>query len=217
MGYSMSLSLTKEAPIDEITSIFKNSIFLKNNNSIHVSNNKREHGYSVAHENGLYISYSSTTQPEAYFIHGFFKIVANLYGEKILNPKDNQLYPFYNYDSEYTLIIPHSEHIANKSNYKDFYTYKNEVVDDNYIEDLYELIDEKADEAHENGQEYEDNITQDIRQFSFDSFSFAMPKIEMPFLGVIHDLLTDESKHIKAILNYFKTLESTLIAIKKTS
>jgi hypothetical protein len=216
MGYSMSLSLTKEAPIDEITTIFKNSIFLKNNESIYISNEAREHGYSVAHENGLYISFSSVTQPESYFIHGFFKIVASLYGEKIVNPKDNQLYPFYNYDGEYTIIISHAEHITNKANYKDFATYKDQVVDDDYIEDLNELLEQKADEARENGEEYKDDITQDIKYFSFESISFDLPKPEFPLFNILHDFLIDESRSMKEILNYLKTLEVKLTEIKKT-
>jgi len=216
MGYSMSLSLTKDAPIDEILTILKDTVFLKNNKSVHISNNNNEHGYSVAYDNGIYVSFRSLNQPESYFLHNFFKIVASVYGEKILNPNNNKQYPFYNYDKEFTLIIPHDEHISNKAYYKDFATYKDQIVDDDFIEDLHELLDEKANEARENGQDYEDDITIDIRYFSFDSVSFELPKNELPIFSVLHDLLTDESKQMKEILKYSKTLEAKLIEIKKT-
>jgi 6-pyruvoyl-tetrahydropterin synthase len=217
MGYSMSLHLKKDAPADLIESMLKESVFLANNGSIYISQIAKEHGYSVPYDKGLYISYSTTTEPESYFIHGFFKMVAKLYGETTINPMDQKFYPFYNYDDEITLIIEESVFLENPKNYKDFYAENGVVVDADYVEDVYEAMDAKAYEDIENGEKFEDTITPNIKNYSFDYIKSSVPKKDMSFSLFLVDLLTDQQKTLEEVFKNLKEIEQELVSNKKTS
>lgn len=213
----MSVHLKKDAPADLLESMLKDSKFLSQNGSIYISQVAREHGYSVHYDKGLYISYSTITEPESYFIHGFFKLVATLYGENTLNPIDQKFYPFYNYDDEITLIIAESDFLENKKNYKEFYAENGVVVDDDYVEDLYESLDSQANEARERDEDFEDKITPNIKYYSFDYIKSSVPKKDMSFSLFLVDLLTDQQKRLDEMFKNLKEIEQILLTNKKTS
>lgn len=213
----MSLHLKKEAPADLIESMLKDSAFLSNNGSIYISQVAKEHGYSVPYDKGLYISYSTTTDPESYFIHGFFKLVAKLYGETTINPMDQKYYPFYNYDDEITLIIEESVFLENPKNYKDFYAENGIVVDADYVEDVYEEIDSKANEAREKGEKFEGTVTPNIKHYSFDYIKSSVTKKDVSFSIFLVNLLTDQQKTLEEVFKNLKEIEQELISNKKTS
>lgn len=211
MGYSMSLSLQKDAPADLIETLLKDSKFLSNNGSIYISQVATEHGYAVPYDKGIYISFSSIHEHESYFIHGFFKLVAKRYGETTINPIDQKFYPFYNYDNEISLIIAESEFLADPKKYKDFYAENGVIVDDDYVEDLYENIEIKADEARERGQEFEDTITPNIKYYSFDYIKSSVPKKDMSLSLFLVDLITNNQKTLEEIFQNLKEIENNLV------
>jgi len=210
MGYSMSLHLKKEAPADLIESLLKDSKFLSNNGSIYVSQIATEHGYAVPYEKGLYISFSTINEQESYFIHGFFKLIAKLYGETTINPIDQNPYKFYNYDSEITLIIEESEFLENPKKYKDFYAENGIVVNDDYVEDLYESLEIQADEARERGEDFEDTITPNVKYYSFDYIKSSVPKKDGSFSLFLVNLITDNQKTLEKIFQNLKEIEQKI-------
>lgn len=210
MGYSLSVNLKDDAPIDYLESVLKNSEFLKMNTSITVSQYPENHGYSVPYEKGLYISFRSLDLPESYFIHGVFKLAAVMFGITTENPHDKIHYPFYNYDREISLIIPESEYIENKSLYKEFSTYKGSVVSSDYVEDIYEEVEAKADAAREKGLEYEDDMTMYIQYYSFDYIKSTPEEKEFSIQNFLINLITKENKLLKEIFDNLKEIEIEL-------
>lgn len=206
----MSLHLKKEAPADLIESLLKDSKFLSNNGSIYVSQIATEHGYAVPYEKGLYISFSTINEQESYFIHGFFKLIAKLYGETTINPIDQNPYKFYNYDSEITLIIEESEFLENPKKYKDFYAENGIVVNDDYVEDLYESLEIQADEARERGEDFEDTITPNVKYYSFDYIKSSVPKKDGSFSLFLVNLITDNQKTLEKIFQNLKEIEQKI-------
>jgi hypothetical protein len=207
MGYSMSLHLKKDAPADVLEAILKDSKFLANNGSIYISQVAKEHGYAVDYDSGLYISFSTISNTESYFIHYFFKQVAEWYGERIINPQDKKPYAFYNYDSEITLLIPEDEFLENRAKYKEFSAENGVVVSDDYVEDLFE----KAEEERGTDNNEAADTTNNIQYFSFDYISSKPYEREFSVPNFIVDLVTNENKAYKEIFKTIQTLETEII------
>lgn len=207
MGYSMSVHLKKDAPADKLEAILKNSKFIENNGSIYISQNPKEHSYAVHYDKGLYISFSGLNSIENCFVHSFFKTVAALYGEPILNPKNQKYYPFYNYDEEITLLIPEVEYLANPSEYKDFDADNGFVVDDDYVEDSYLELERRSDEALAKNEVYKDDITINIHHFTFDYIRSEPYKIDSTIPAFLVNMMTDENKLFKEIFETMKKIE----------
>lgn len=206
MGYSMSVHLKQDAPSDVLEDILRNSKFLANNESVYVSQIAKEHGYSVHYDKGLYISFSTINNTESYFIHSFFKQMAEWYGEKTINPQDQKSYAFYNYDSEITLLIPEDEFLQNRDNYKEFSAENGVIVSDDYVEELYEKAEANNNDA--------DDATENIKYFSFDYISSKPYKIDFSASIFIVNFVTNEDKIFKEIFKTIQSLETEII--KKT-
>lgn len=207
MGYSMSLHLKKDAPADVLEEILKDSKFLANNGSIYISQVSKEHGYAVDYDNGLYISFSTVSNTESYFIHYFFKQVAEWYGERIINPQDKKPYAFYNYDSEITLLISEYEFLENRAKYKEFSAENGVVVSDDYVEDLFE----KAEDERGTDNNEAADATNNIQYFSFDYISSKPYEREFSVPNFIVDLVTNENKAYKEIFKTIQSLETEII------
>lgn len=207
MGYSMSLHLKKDAPADVLEEILKDSKFLANNGSIYISQVSKEHGYAVDYDNGLYISFSTVSNTESYFIHYFFKQVAEWYGERIINPQDKKPYAFYNYDSEITLLISEDEFLENRAKYKEFSAENGVVVSDDYVEDLFE----KAEDERGSDNNEAADATNNIQYFSFDYISSKPYEREFSVPNFIVDLVTNENKEYKEIFKTIQSLETEII------
>ena len=203
----MSLHLKKDAPADVLESILKDSKFLEKNDSIYISRVSKEHGYSVHYDNGLYISFSHISDPESYFIHYFFKQVAEWYGELIINPQDQKPYVFYNYDSEITLLIPEDEFLDNRAKYKEFSAENGVVVNDDYVEDLFE----KAEEERGTDNNEAANATNNIQYFSFDYISSKPYERKCSDLSFLVDIIEKENKICKEIFDNLQSLETEII------
>lgn len=210
MGYSMSVHLKENAPSDYLENILKNSKFLKNNASITISQDSRNHGYAVPYDKGLYISFRGLDLTESYFVHGVFKLAAVMFGVTTENPHDKIQYPFYNYDREITLIIPESEYLENKSLYKEFSTYKDAIVDYEYIEDLNDELEAKSDVANKRGEEYEDDITVHIKDYNFDYIRSTPAKTEFSIPSFLANLITNENKVLEEIFKNLQEIEEDL-------
>lgn len=207
----MSLPLKKDAPADLIETLLKDSKFLANNGSIYISQVANEHGYAVPYDKGVYISFSSIHEHESYFIHGFFKLVAKLYGETTLNPIDKKFYPFYNYDQEISLIVEESDFLKDSKKYKDFYAENDIVVSEDYVEDFYESLEIKADEARERVEEFQDTVTTNIKYYSFDYIKSSPPKKDTSFSLFLVDLITGNQKTLVEIFQNLKEIEQKLV------
>jgi hypothetical protein len=207
MGYSMSVHLKKDAPADVLESILKDSKFLANNESIYISQVAKEHGYAVHYDYGLYISFSTISNTESYFIHYFFKQVAEWYGERVVNPQDQKPYAFYNYDSETTLLIPEGEFLENRAKYKEFSAENGVVVSDDYVEDLFEKAEEDSDTVSNEAAE----ATNNIKYFSFDYISSKPYEREFSAPSFIVNLVTNENKIFKEIFKIIQSLETEII------
>lgn len=207
MGYSMSVHLKKDAPADVLESILKDSKFLANNESIYISQVAKEHGYAVNYDYGLYISFSTISNTESYFIHYFFKQVAEWYGERVVNPQDQKHYAFYNYDSEITLLIPEDEFLENRTKYKEFSAENGIVVSDDYVEDLFE----KAEEDRETDNNEAAEATNNIKYFSFDYISSTPYEEEFSAPSFIVNMVKNENKTFKEIFKTIQSLETEII------
>lgn len=124
MGYSLSLPLTSDAPIDLIKQHLNNSKFIKN--YVYISSEYDEHGYPVPYEKAIYASYSGPPPVEQYYLFLMFETIAEIYGRKILNLLDNTEYPFYNYDHQYTLILPIEKYEREKR--RTFYSSNGKII-----------------------------------------------------------------------------------------
>lgn len=203
----MSVHLKKDAPADVLESILKDSKFLEKNDSIYISRVAEEHGYSVHYDNGLYISFSHISDPESYFIHYFFRQVAEWYGERIINPQDKKPYAFYNYDSEITLLIPEDEFLEDRTKYKEFAAENGVVVSDDYVEDLFE----KAEEERVTDNNEAAEATNHIKFFSFDYISSKPYEKECSDLSFLVDIVAHENKICKEIFKTMQSLETEII------
>lgn len=114
MGYTLSLHLKEDAPIDEIISFLENSPTVKENPSIRVTSNPDEHGYARKSPNGcgIYISYSIINTVESYLIHALIYFVAVQYGLRTKHHKAKMSVPYYMADD--TLVFVLSENELNK-------------------------------------------------------------------------------------------------------
>lgn len=197
MGYSISVSLKPDAPCGFLEEVLKQSKFIKNNASIHISQNPTEHGYSVPYDKGLYISFTSLTLSENYFVHSFFKLIASLYGQKILSPKHKKEYPFYNYDKEITLIVPESEYLENRAEFEDYQSYKDDILSAEEIDKIYEKLKDK--------DKCENNI--DVKYFNFGYISRTPYKIKYVLPDFIANFITNDNKVFIEVFENIKILE----------
>lgn len=152
MGYSLSLPLKKNSPIDEIEKVLLESKHIKD--YVYISKKFDEHSYSVPYEKAIYASYSRMAPAQRYYLFFVFEAIAELYGIQICSPLDKEAYPFYNYDNEFTLLMTREQY--KKQSTFEFYSADGEVISDDDAENLWQEIEEKQREGTFSPEEYPD-------------------------------------------------------------
>lgn len=90
-------------------------------------------------------------------------------------------------------------------------------MDADYVEDVYEAMDAKAYEDIENCEKFEDTITPNIKNYSFDYIKSSMTKKDVSFSIFLVNLLTDQQKTLEEVFKNLKDIEQELVSNKKTS
>lgn len=134
MGYTLSLHLKEEDPVDKIVNFLETSPTLKKNPSIRVSTNPDNHAYASKSPSGcgIYISYSTLSEDESYLIHTLIYFAAVQYGLRTKHHKVKMTVPYYMADDTTVFVV--SEHELSKLS-PEQYNYKlfNDVVKKRYV------------------------------------------------------------------------------------
>lgn len=207
MGYSISVSLRADAPMECIESILRSSKHLNKNHSIRVSQISSQHAYAFHHEKGLYISFSTLSMTESCFVFSFMKTIASLYGERIFSPKHQKAYPFYYSDDEMTVLVPESEYLANPAEFGDYQSDNGIIVSADYVDERLEELDKIINEANKKNMEYKDDITNNIKYFKFDYMNSKPYKIKYALPNFLVDLFINDNKIFKEIFGEMKKME----------
>ena len=111
MGYTLSLHLKEDAPLDEIVNFLENSPTIKENPSIRISTDPANHGYASKSPSdyGLYISYSSLQTVESYLIHALLHWAAVQYGLRTKHHKVKMTVPYYMADATTVFVLSENE------------------------------------------------------------------------------------------------------------
>lgn len=193
MGYTLSLHLKEDAPIDEIISFLENSPTVKENPSIRVTSNPDEHGYARKSPNGcgIYISYSIINTVESYLIHALIYFVAVQYGLRTKHHKAKMSVPYYMADD--TLVFVLSENELNKLSTEQ-YQYK-----------LYNGVDKKESSSY--------TEPEDERSYAyFETAKYNESyKRDDGFLLKMFKILGGEFKRLKIAEKEFKAIKLTLL------
>lgn len=104
MGYTISLILKEDAPIEKIENILRDQ-FETMHGYKWLSSVSDEHGYAPEYDYGLSISYSSLMVEERTLVMLVFADIAEQYGVRKLDVRSGLQFPFYYYDSELTFLI----------------------------------------------------------------------------------------------------------------
>lgn len=102
MKDTVSIPLCDSSRIPEMIDFFKKS---KLTRKMKISQNSDEHPYSFNYPSGLYISFGYLSLSQDYFLFSFVKMVASLFGDEKVNPKDGQLCKYYKYNAENFLLV----------------------------------------------------------------------------------------------------------------
>lgn len=208
MGYSISISLKPDAPMECLESILRSSKYLNKNHSIRVSQISSQHANAVHYRKGLYISFSTLSMTESCFIFSFIKTIASLYGERIFSPKHQKDYPFYHYDDEMIVLVPESEYIANPAEFMDYQTYNGIIVSAEYVDERLEELDRRISESNKKNIEYKDDITNNIKHLKFDYIASTPYKIKYALPNFLVDLFINDNKVFKEIFREMKKMET---------
>lgn len=111
MGYTLSLHLKEDAPLDEIVNFLENSSTIKENPSISISTDPANHGYASKSPSGygVYISYSSLQTVESYLIHALIHWVSVHYGLRTKHHKVKLTVPYYMADDTTVFVVSENE------------------------------------------------------------------------------------------------------------
>lgn len=192
MGYTLSLHLREDAPIEEIINFLEKSPTIKENPSVRVSRYPSDHGYASKSPSGhgVYISFSSIQTVESYLIHALIYFVAVQHGLRTKHHKTKMNVPYYMADD--TLVFVLSENELNKLS-PEQYQYK-----------LYNGVDKKQSSSY---TEPEDERT--YAYFETAKYNESYKRYDS-FLLKIFKILGGEFKRLKIAENEFKAIKSTL-------
>lgn len=136
MGYTISLILKEDTPIERIENILREefeSIF----GYKWLSSVSDEHGYAPEYEYGLSISYSSLMPEERSLVMLVFSDLAEQYGVRKIEVRSGLELPCYYYDSSLTFLVDKDKWSEIETT--EYYTVKNNdievAIDEELIED----------------------------------------------------------------------------------
>lgn len=140
MKDTVSIPLVDVSRIPEMIDFFKKT---KLTRKMKISTNAEEHRGATEYPNGLYISFGYLTLSQDYFLFSFVKMIANLFGDKKINPKDGQLCNYYKYNAENFILVDLKD--VNLPTEK-IIVYQNKIISKIQAEQLYENINENYSE-----------------------------------------------------------------------
>jgi hypothetical protein len=198
MGYTLSLHLKEEAPIDEIISFLENSPTVKENPSIRVTSNPDEHGYARKSPNGcgIYISYSIINTVESYLIHALIYFTAVQYGLRTKHHKLRKNVPYYMYDDAVIFVLSENELSRLSPSQYQYKTFNDIVVKDVY---------------NETTDEYEDQDGRVFQYYETSKYNESSKKDDLLLSLKVIKFLSGEFKRLKIAENEFKSIKSTLL------
>lgn len=134
MGYTLSLHLKEDDPLDEIINFLENSPTIKENLSIRVSTVPDNHGYASKSPSGygVYISYSSLQTVESYLIHALIHWLSVQYGLRTQHHKVKMTVPYYMADDTTVFVLSENE-LSKLSSEQYNYKLYNDVVKKRYV------------------------------------------------------------------------------------
>lgn len=202
MGYTLSLHLKEDAPIDEIVKFLENSPTVKENTSIRVTTNPDEHGYSSKSPSGygVYISYSCIHTVESYLIHAFIYLIAVQYGLRSKHHKLRKNVPYYMYDDTVVFVLSENELSRLSPSQYQYKMFDNVMVKESDI-------DPEDEDSNEEPEEDE----RVFQYFETSKYNESSKRDNLWLSLKVMKFLSGEFKRLKLAENEFQAVKSILL------